>query len=210
MGGTSHSESFIVDTRILCLGALHRGPCSGYEIRKQFEEGPFAHFQDASFGSIYPALRKLMDERLVTCTEQAQDSRPDKKVYALTSAGHQALVSALVTDASGDKVRSDCLFTLFFAELLPVEEIEAILERRIEYHRVILEAMQDCSEETMQTGHVFVKGIGETIHRACLEYLTANRPRLIAALEARCPRERGMPDHELDTAAEVHSDGAST
>ena len=27
-----------MDARILCLGVLQRGPASGYEIRKQFEE----------------------------------------------------------------------------------------------------------------------------------------------------------------------------
>ena len=52
-----------------------------------FEEGPFSHFHDTNYGSIYPALSKLLDEEQVSCTEIPQDGKPDKKVYAITDLG---------------------------------------------------------------------------------------------------------------------------
>ncbi|HUD52482.1 hypothetical protein [Parvibaculum sp.] len=39
-----------------------------------FEDGPFSHFLDASYGSIYPALTRLTAESKVTC-EAAHPSR---------------------------------------------------------------------------------------------------------------------------------------
>ncbi len=53
-----------MDVKTLCLAVLFQGEATGYEIKKAFEEGPFAHFQRASFGSIYPALSKLLVEEL--------------------------------------------------------------------------------------------------------------------------------------------------
>jgi PadR family transcriptional regulator AphA len=49
-----------MDIRTLCLGILTFGDATGYTIKKRLE-GPLRHFYDASFGSIYPALRKLTD-----------------------------------------------------------------------------------------------------------------------------------------------------
>jgi PadR family transcriptional regulator AphA len=44
-----------MNVRTLCLGILAQHDASGYEIKKAVEEGLFAHFIDASYGSIYPA-----------------------------------------------------------------------------------------------------------------------------------------------------------
>src|SRR5262249_55228527 len=76
-----------MDARVLCLGALHFGDASGYEIKKLFEEGDFSFFYETSFGSIYPALSRLVEDGLALVSEQAQDKRPDKKVYSITEKG---------------------------------------------------------------------------------------------------------------------------
>ena len=76
-----------MDARTLCLGALELGDASGYEIKKLYEEGDLSHFYAVGFGSIYPALTRLVDDGLAECFDQPQDKRPDKKVYALTEAG---------------------------------------------------------------------------------------------------------------------------
>ena len=76
-----------MDAKNLCLGALTCGDASGYEIKKMFEEGPFAYFHQVSFGSIYPALAKLCDQQLISMREESQEGRPDKKVVALMGDG---------------------------------------------------------------------------------------------------------------------------
>ena len=112
-----------MDTKTLCLGVLSRGDASGYEIKKAFEEGPLSHIHEASFGAIYPALTRLDAQGLVACREMAQEKRPDKKVYSITEAGREALLGALMAPPAHDKVRSDFLFILFFAQMLDAPAI---------------------------------------------------------------------------------------
>ena len=47
------------------LGLLHEAPMHGYELRKRLNQalGPF---RALSFGTLYPALRELLDGGLIT------------------------------------------------------------------------------------------------------------------------------------------------
>ena len=171
-----------MDAKILCLGVVSRGPCSGYEIRKQFEEGPFAHFQDAGFGSIYPALKRLTEDGMVSCIEQPQDSRPDKKVYRITAKGRQALFEAIQHPPASDKLRSDGLFTLFFADLLSPGQADRLLDERIAYHRGRIAALGAWAEDPKPAGEDFVLRYGLHMHQAALAFYEQHRHELIGAL----------------------------
>jgi hypothetical protein len=57
----SNGHSYM-NVRTLCLGILAQHDASGYEIKKAVEEGLFAHFIDASYGSIYPALTQMLGD----------------------------------------------------------------------------------------------------------------------------------------------------
>ena len=71
-----------MDVRTICLGILTRGDATGYEIKNLFEDDGYQHFVEASFGSIYPALNRLTEEGLVSVRAEAQEKRPDRKVYS--------------------------------------------------------------------------------------------------------------------------------
>ncbi|MEM7442686.1 MAG: PadR family transcriptional regulator [Pseudomonadota bacterium] len=157
-----------MDVKVLCLGVLSRADCSGYEIRKQFEEGPFCHFQDAGYGSIYPALRKLTEDGLIVGQQQAQDNRPDKKVYRITPKGRQALFDAINEPPPEDKMRSDFLFVMFFADLLEPRQLDSLIQQRIEYHREALERLSQ--KNPSNPGQRFVLNYGRLMHRSSLEY----------------------------------------
>ena len=58
-----------------CLSILFGGAGSGYWIKKQFEEGPFARFCPAGFGSVYPPLDRLLNQRLISLEEVNQTGR---------------------------------------------------------------------------------------------------------------------------------------
>ena len=170
-----------MDVKTLCLAVLSKGEASGYEIKKAFEEGPFAHFQTASFGAIYPALARLTEEHMVTLTEHAQDGKPDKKMYRLTAAGQDALLATLEISPGPDQIRSDLLFLLFFAEHLQPKRIHALIDSRIAYYHEALAHLDELDEqEPCDIGHGFVRGFGRTVYRAAADYLEANRDHLIA------------------------------
>ncbi len=159
-----------MDVKTLCLGVLSRGACSGYEIRKQFEEGPFSHFQEAGFGSIYPALKKLTEETLVTCEQRPQDSRPDKKVYAITQKGRHALFEAVNRPPGEDKFRSDFMYMMFFSDLISPADLDRRIAERAVYHKVQLEQLESCGE-FRSPGERFVRNFGLAMHRAALAYV---------------------------------------
>ncbi|TQV71234.1 PadR family transcriptional regulator [Denitrobaculum tricleocarpae] len=173
-----------MDVKTLCLGVLSRGDASGYEIKKACEEGPFSHFQDASFGSIYPALAKLSAEKLVDCYQMSQEKRPDKKVYSITESGRTALFDALVVPPSPDKVNSDFYFMTFFAQLIPADFLRAILERRIAWYEGVVARMQDCELSIRPAGERFTHGLGLAHYRAEISYLKANMDQLLREIEA--------------------------
>jgi len=170
-----------MDVKNLCLGVLSRRACSGYEIRKQFEEGPFSHFQEAGFGSIYPALKKLTEEGLVTCEQQSQDSRPDKKVYAITQKGRHALFEAVNRAPAEDKFRSDFMYMMFFGDLMSPADLDRRITERAAYHRAQLDILESCGASE-SPGEQFVRNFGVAIHRAALAYVEAHGHELVGGL----------------------------
>jgi len=171
-----------MDVKTLCLGVLSRGEASGYEIKKAFEEGPFSHFHQASFGSIYPALNALSADGLVEVRAQAQDKRPDKKIYSLAPKGRNALIAALMAEPADDVMRSDFLFILFFAQHLPAGRVDRLIGDRIAWYRAMLERMESCSCESPPAGAAFLHGMGIAVYRAAAEYLETHRGELLAEL----------------------------
>lgn len=173
-----------MDVKTLCLGVLSRGEASGYEIKKAFEEGPFSHFHQASFGSIYPALNALSAEGLIAGRAQAQDKRPDKKSYSITAKGRNALVAALMAPPAPDAMRSDFLFILTFAQYLPPARVDQLIGERIAWYREALARMESCNGEAQEcgggAGADFVRGMGIAIYRAAADYLETHRKALVA------------------------------
>lgn len=170
-----------MDVKTLCLGVLSRGACSGYEIRKQFEDGLFSHFQEAGFGSIYPALKKLTEDGQVTCEQQAQNSRPDKKVYAITQKGRHALFEAVNRGPAVDKFRSDFMFMMFFADLMSPADLDRRIVERTAYHRERLERLES-RQHCESPGEQFVCKFGVAMHRAALAYVEEHGHELIGQL----------------------------
>lgn len=203
-----------MDVQTTCLGVLAMGPASGYEIRKEFEDGPFSHFAEGGFGSIYPALGRLTDQGLVTFQHTAQEKRPDKKIYQITQSGYDALFQTLATtDPGEDKYKSDFLFILFFAERLPEDHIARVIDARIAWYsdRLELLSSKQCERGTAPLdidasdtrehaitvqGHDLVRGYGVAVYQAALDYLIANRETLI--------------DLARSNAARTHTEQSST
>lgn len=136
-------------------------------------------FSEASYGSIYPALMKLTEDGLVTCREEAQDKRPDKKVYSLTTEGRAALTDQLHKGAGPDKHRSAFLAALLFAEAVSPDRVRSLVEERISQHEAKIEKLNILLEEDMSPASYFVISYGLAMQTAALAYLTKNRDTLL-------------------------------
>lgn len=174
-----------MDIRTLCLGILTFGDATGYEIKKTFEDD-LSHFYEASFGSIYPALTRMTEEGLVTCTEQAQDGRPDKKVYTITSAGRMVFLDALSDTPRKDRIRSEFLAMLMFSDLMSTARVCQLIDDRLGELQSKIDGLAECHGNATSNVDRFMRGFGAAIYRAERDYLNDNRHLLEAeALLAR-------------------------
>lgn len=167
-----------MDTRTLCLAVLRRGEASGYEIKKKLDSPPYSHFQDTSFGSIYPALGRLAEEGAVAVRAEEQAKRPDKKVYSLTAEGHRQLCAALHRPPAEDRLRSDFLFLLFHGDLLPKERVLALVDERIAQLDAQVARLAACCPCASKPMHNFLLELGIEHYRSSAQFLRDNRARL--------------------------------
>lgn len=72
------------------LVSLSERSGTGYQLTRRFDRS-IGHWWRASHQQIYKTLARMTDNGMVTFVEQAQDGKPDKKVYSITDEGHQAL-----------------------------------------------------------------------------------------------------------------------
>jgi len=184
-----------MNVRTLCLGILTFQEASGYEIKKMIEDDVFSHFIDASYGSIYPALTKMLAEGLVSVRAEEQAGKPDKKVYKITETGRDELSRALAVDPARDKFKSEFLFQVMLGEFLPKSYIADIYDAQIEYLRDELERieMKSCNGPCHIPGHKgmdFVAGYGQACISAGLKYL---EDRKAEVLETGAPKSNVQP-----------------
>lgn len=174
-----------MDARAICLAILSQGEASGYEIRKALEGGPFAVFSEAGFGSIYPALKRLSIEGLIEGRPEQQGGRPTKNVYRITQKGKLALLDILAEAPESERFRSDHLFRLFFAHLMPVRFVEALLAERLAFYREKIAHMQSkaCQPDGgSNPGADFVRGYGLALYEAAVRHLEEHGHELLAAI----------------------------
>jgi PadR family transcriptional regulator AphA len=123
------------------LGILSRGPHSGYDIKRAIEEST-AHFWSESFGQIYPNLKGLEHAGLATSETQRQEGRPDRKVYAITRQGREALEAWLGEPARFAPPRNETLLKLFFGRHVGPKEMARHLETYRSRYRQDLETYE--------------------------------------------------------------------
>ena len=177
-----------MNVRTLCLGILSFREASGYEIKKEIEEGQFSNFIDASFGSIYPALNQLHVEALVTVRAEEQLGRPDKKVYAITETGRKALSEGLAQVAAKDKYKSEFLFAMLLQEYLTDDQVALAIEKQLHDLNQKMDRMAACRVQGALTkGSAFIMGYGESVLSAGIKYLerhvSCKRPAKVEAAE---------------------------
>ncbi|WP_428622947.1 PadR family transcriptional regulator [Sedimenticola sp.] len=174
-----------MNTSHLCLGILSLGDASGYEIKKAIEQ-TFSHFQATSYGSIYPALAKLSEQGLVRYHEQAQPKRPTKKVFTLTDTGRKHFFQTLMATEPAEQHRSDFLFLMMFAHLLPNEQITLLLDKQTGLLQAELNLLTRIIDEreTLTPGMHFTLEYGIAANQALLRLMQTRAASLSQEIDA--------------------------
>ena len=165
-----------MNVKTLCLGILSVGEASGYEIKKDIEEGMFSHFIEASFGSIYPALTQLAGEELVTVRAEEQTGKPDKKVYAITDKGRVALAKSIAVLPARDKYKSEFLFQMLLQQYISPGMMVAAVDKQLADLQHDLARIAECrSSEQPHAGARFVADYGQAVLTAAVNVLNQKK-----------------------------------
>jgi PadR family transcriptional regulator, regulatory protein AphA len=147
-------------TRYALLGLLTMAPetgASGYDLR-QWAEGSIGHFWRESYGQIYPVLKQLLRDGLVTARAGAGAGKRERIVYAITAAGREQLLDWLAKPARIQPPRHEGLLKLFFGAEAPSGTNAARVRSLQQFHQGLL-ARYDGIEREISRAHASHPGL---------------------------------------------------
>lgn len=169
-------------TAYVILGLVRKEPRSGYEI-KATVDGTTRFFWAASYGQIYPELKRLSEAGLVVGVDSPTGGRR-RTVYEITTDGEEELVAWLRQPPVTFEMREEGLLKLFFAGALPPEQAVEIL-RAMRAHRLAvneqLRAIEPAAAESddpfplivLRSGIEFTDWFAEWCERTEAQILTS-------------------------------------
>src|ERR1700685_4174820 len=111
-----------MDVKFPILGFLMEAEATGYDLKQRFQD-PVGFFYRVSDGSIYPALKKLARDGLVTLRTERQGLRT-RKVYAITARGGEILRRLRREPAQPLFVFDESQVKIYFADQEPEIALE--------------------------------------------------------------------------------------
>ncbi|RJE88502.1 PadR family transcriptional regulator [Paenibacillus sp. 1011MAR3C5] len=159
------------------LGMLMQGKMSGYDIKKTTEQTVGLYFT-ISYGSLYPALKRLVEGGMVT--EEETNNSKNKKLYELTEAGRQSFLSWLREPLQSN--RREYLVKIFFYDYLEqdtrvrnlglfMHEQTAVLSRIEAVERIVGQELTQIPNKDDYYYRMSVMHYGLQFYRMELEWL---------------------------------------
>ena len=124
---------------------------TGYEIKSIVDKSTRL-FWAASYGQIYPELRRLEADGLIEGRADPHGGRR-RNVYRLTAAGRRALRRWLDSEPEVYELRDEGLLKLFFAGAVDGESAIATLDAKRAKHQEMLEHLRAMEAEGKSSGY---------------------------------------------------------
>jgi DNA-binding PadR family transcriptional regulator len=128
------------------LGLVALQPRSGYDV-KRIVDRTIRHFWAASYGQIYPELKRLEEVGWIAGDDAPRGGRA-RRLYRITEAGRTALGEWLAGHETRIEMRDESLLRLFFSDTLPPEHGLGLLAARREGYRQMLEYLRRLDDGT--------------------------------------------------------------
>jgi DNA-binding PadR family transcriptional regulator len=132
------------------LGMLAARPRSGYEI-KQLVDSSARFFWAASYGQIYPELKKLETAGLITGDDSSTGARP-RTTFRLTAEGKRAAREWIAEPQEVLETRDEGLLKLFFAGSIEPKRAAEIARERAAISKAKATQLRAIAEQVDQTG----------------------------------------------------------
>ena len=177
-------SALLTPTGRVILGMIALGKRTGYDI-KQMVDKSTRHFWAASYGQIYPELRRLEAYGLIAGRDEPSGGRA-RTVYSLTAVGRSALRGWLASDAElVDELRDEGMLKLFFSDVAPELRLANIRAMRAQNERTrsALCAIEAHATD-MPTGPRLTLQLGLEMTDLIIKWCETTERRLAATQEA--------------------------
>jgi DNA-binding PadR family transcriptional regulator len=132
------------------LGMLAARPRSGYEI-KQLVDSSARFFWAASYGQIYPELKKLEKDGLIAGDDSSTGAR-QRTTFKLTAEGRRAAREWIRTPPQVLETRDEGLLKLFFAGSLDPKRAAEVARERAAISRAKAAQLRAIAEQVDESG----------------------------------------------------------
>ena len=123
-----------------------RGPRTGYDIKAAIDR-TIRHFWAASYGQIYPELKRLEAAGWIEGSDGSRGGRA-RRVYAITAAGRGSCARGSRGRETRIELRDESLLRLFFADTLPRGDALGLLAARREGYARMLAYLRSLDDGT--------------------------------------------------------------
>jgi PadR family transcriptional regulator, regulatory protein AphA len=181
---TAAPAAKLTPTGRMLLGMIAHGKRTGYDM-KQLVDKATRYFWAASYGQIYPELRRLEEQGLIRGQAEPRGGRA-RTVYHLMEAGEVALSDWLVPGAEPVfEVRDEGMLRLFFSDLGPPEQRIQNLRTMRRRHERMLERLGELGEaqSPMRPGPGLTLELGIGLHQWLVDWCEAAERRLAETTE---------------------------
>jgi DNA-binding PadR family transcriptional regulator len=127
------------------LGLLTVAPMSGYDLGQNIRTS-VGFFWNESYGQIYPNLKILAAEGLVTSKTERQKGKPDRHIYSITKKGRERLAAWLAVAPQPEIPRNELLLKLFFGAQVPAEILIGYMEQMVERERLLVQKFTEVED----------------------------------------------------------------
>jgi len=158
------------------LGLLSHESLTGYEIKKRMDS-TLSFFWSASFGSIYPALRQLVQSGHAVASSMDTGGRGRVR-YTITQQGRQALREWLSAEAVIDELHSETLLKIFLSDpdsgqtvLDHVRRLKRRLNERMPFLQQSVQTLETLDDgESQHLYYLLTARFGQQIYEAALTW----------------------------------------
>jgi len=165
------------------LGLLHYRDLHGYRIKEIIAEN-FSHMWTINFGQIYPNLKKMLAEELITVREvdQVGGKGPPRKLYSITASGKNEFTQWLSISPDGNTLlRDPFLMRFVFFGFGGKERAAEIIDDQMKiYHKQL--RVREANLEHWEQNDIYVSlmaELGIKMNRALLEWLEESRQKIM-------------------------------
>ena len=165
------------NAKYVLLGLLSHNQMTGYDVKKSVATR-MSYFWDLSYGQIYPTLKELEKNKLITKKIEINEHGPNRKVYTITEKGIKELQVWLTKPPRKEVHKYEFLIKLIFGDQAPpelnlkhIEEFKARNQKILQTMKLFEESLKPILNQN--EGHYYILLtilLGKSISQASIEW----------------------------------------